>query len=124
MTEGDGSVLSVLAYQVWNLATIVNRHHELTPPQSIISMFYRADRRGDPTPNDTRHAVGAATLLRQLAKVPNRAFERALGMSPAALAECAEAAIRIPADSEATAAGQPQPVFDFILGSNSRRRPS
>jgi hypothetical protein len=23
----------------------VNRRHELTPPQSIISMFYRADRR-------------------------------------------------------------------------------
>jgi hypothetical protein len=71
-----------------------------------------------------RHAKRAAALLRQLMKVPDLAFERALGMSPATLAECAEAAIRIPADSEATAAGQPQPVFDFILGSNSRRRPS
>jgi hypothetical protein len=30
-------------------------------------------------------------------RVPDRAFERALGMSPAALAECAEAATRIPA---------------------------
>ena len=70
----------------------MNRHHELTPRQSIISMFYRANRRGDPTPNDTRHAMGAATLLRQLAKEPNRAFECVLGMSPVALAECAEAA--------------------------------
>jgi hypothetical protein len=31
----------------------VNRRYELTPPQPIISMFYRADRRRDPTPNDT-----------------------------------------------------------------------
>jgi Domain of unknown function (DUF309) len=71
-----------------------------------------------------RHAKRAASLFRQLTKVPNRAFERVLGMSAAALAECAEAATRMPADSEATAAGQPEPVFDFILGSNSRRRPS
>ena len=70
------------------------------------------------------HAKRAAALLRQLTKVPDRAFERALGMSPAALAECAEAATRIPADSQATAPGQPQPVFNFILGSNSRRRRS
>ena len=71
-----------------------------------------------------RHAKRAASLFRQLTKVPNCAFERALGMSAAALAECAEAATRMPDDSEATAAGQPQPVFNFILGSNSRRRPS
>ena len=71
-----------------------------------------------------RHAKRAAALLRQLAKVPNRAFERALGMSPAALAECAEAATRIPADLQATAPGRPQPVFNFIFGANSRRTPS
>jgi hypothetical protein len=45
-------------------------------------------------------------------------------MSPATLAECAEAATRIPADLQATAPGQPQPVFNFILGANSRRTPS
>jgi hypothetical protein len=56
--------------------------------------------------------------------VPNRAFERALGMSPAALAECAEAATRIPADLQATAPGQPQAVFNFILGPKSGGRPS
>ena len=66
-----------------------------------------------------RHAMRAAALLRQLMNVPDRAFERALGMSPAALAECAEAAIRLPADLQATAPGRPQPVFNFILGANS-----
>src|ERR1700689_3259583 len=65
-----------------------------------------------------RHAKRAAALFRQR---PDRAFERALGMSPAALAECAEAATRIPADLQATAPGQPQPV---VLGPNSRGRPS
>ena len=59
-----------------------------------------------------------------LMKVPDRAFKRALGMSPATLAEYAEAATRIPADLRATTPGQPQPVFNFILGSNSRRRRS
>ena len=71
-----------------------------------------------------RHAMRAAAQLRQLMKVPDRAFERALGMSAAALAECAEAAIRMPADLQAKAPGQPQPVFNFILGPNSRRTPS
>jgi hypothetical protein len=65
-----------------------------------------------------------AAQLRRLMNVPNRAFERALGMSPAALAECAEAAIRILADLQATAPGQPQAVFNFILGPKSGGRPS
>jgi hypothetical protein len=38
-----------------------------------------------------RHAKRAVALFRQL---PHLAFERALGMSPTALAECAEAATR------------------------------
>src|ERR1700722_2967424 len=71
-----------------------------------------------------RHAMRAAAQLRQLMEVPDRAFERALGMSPAALAECAEAAIWIPADLQATAPGQPQSVFNFVLGPNFRGRPS
>ena len=68
-----------------------------------------------------RHAKRAAARFRQL---PDRAFERALGMSPAALAERVEAATRIPPDLQATAPGQPQPVFNFILGPNSLGRPS
>src|SRR3984885_15230176 len=32
----------------------VNRRHELTPPQPIISIFYRADRHRDPALNDNR----------------------------------------------------------------------
>jgi hypothetical protein len=71
-----------------------------------------------------RHAKRAAALLRHLMKVPDRDFERALGTSPAALAEYAEAATRSPADLQATAPGQPQPVFNFVLGPNSRGRPS
>jgi predicted metal-dependent hydrolase len=71
-----------------------------------------------------RHAKRAAALLRQLMKVPDRTFERALGMSPGTLAEYAEAATRIPDDLQATAPGQPKPVFDFVLGPNSRGRPS
>ena len=69
------------------------------------------------------HAKRAAALLRQLTKVPDRAFERALGMSPAALAECAEAATRIPADLQPTL-GQPQPVFNFILDQIPAGRPA
>ena len=68
-----------------------------------------------------RHGKRAAALFLQL---PDRTFERALGMSHSALADCAEAAIRIPAGLQATAPGQPQPVFNFILGAYSRRTPS
>ena len=63
-----------------------------------------------------RHAVRAAALLRELMKVQDSAFERALGMSPATLAEDAEAATGNPAELRATAPGQPQSVFNFILG--------
>jgi Xaa-Pro aminopeptidase len=71
-----------------------------------------------------RHARRAAALLRRLMKVPELAFERMLGMSPAALAEFAETAAKTHTALQATAPGQPQPVFNFILGSNSHGRPS
>ena len=71
-----------------------------------------------------RHAMRAAALLRQLMKVPDSAFERALGMSLATLAECAEAVTGIPAELQATPPGQPQSMFNFILGPNSRGNPS
>jgi hypothetical protein len=71
-----------------------------------------------------KHAGRATALLRRLMKVPELAFERALGMSPAALAEYAEAAAKTHAALQATAPGQLQPVFNFILGSNSHGRPS
>jgi Domain of unknown function (DUF309) len=67
-----------------------------------------------------RHAMRAAALLRQLTIVPDRAFERALGMSPATLAEYAEVVARIPAELQATPPAQPQSVFNIILGPNSR----
>jgi hypothetical protein len=71
-----------------------------------------------------RHAGRAAVLLRRLMKTPDRAFERALGMSPAALAAYAEAGARIPVALHTTAPGLPHPVFNFILGSSSGERPS
>ncbi|WP_245475412.1 DUF309 domain-containing protein [Mesorhizobium sp. M1A.T.Ca.IN.004.03.1.1] len=70
-----------------------------------------------------RHAGRAAGLLHRLMDTTDHTFERALGMSPAALAEQAKAAARIPATLQATALGQPQPVFDFILGPSSGGRP-
>ena len=54
-------------------------------------------------PANRRHAGRAAALLRRLMKVPELAFERALGMSPAALAEYAEAAAKTHAALQATA---------------------
>src|ERR1700677_4539965 len=63
-----------------------------------------------------RHAVRAAALRRELIKVRDSTIERALEVSPATLAEHAEAATRIPAELRATAPGQPQSVFSFILG--------
>lgn len=70
-----------------------------------------------------RHAGRAAALLRRLMNPQDHTFERGLGMSPAVLAEQAEAAARFPATLPATALGQPQPVFDFILGPSSGGRP-
>jgi hypothetical protein len=63
-----------------------------------------------------RHAGRAATLFRRLVRTSDRVVESALGMSPATLADYAEAATRIPAAFEAVSPDQPQPVFDFILG--------
>ncbi|WP_348629848.1 hypothetical protein [Mesorhizobium sp. M7A.F.Ca.US.010.02.1.1] len=61
-----------------------------------------------------RHATKAARLFRQVVMMPSRLFETALGMTPAALAECAEAAVpsRILPEPKPD---QPEPVFDFIL---------
>ena len=70
-----------------------------------------------------RHAGRAGALLRRLMNTADHSFERALGMSPAALADRAEAAARIPAALQATVLGHPQPVFDFILGPSSGDRP-
>ncbi|MBM7046606.1 DUF309 domain-containing protein [Rhizobium lusitanum] len=66
-----------------------------------------------------RHADRAALLLRRLMKGPHRVFERVLGMTPATLADYAEAAARLSAPLQARAPGEPQPVFEFVLGSRS-----
>jgi hypothetical protein len=63
-----------------------------------------------------RHAGRAAGLLRQLSKDPDNRFSQALAMSPAMLAHMAEASASAPPALQATVPGQPEPVFDFVLG--------
>jgi hypothetical protein len=65
-----------------------------------------------------RYAGRAAALLRRLGTVSDFALDRALGVSSSALADYAEAGARNPIVSQAATLGQPQPVFDFILGPN------
>jgi hypothetical protein len=66
-----------------------------------------------------RHAARAAALFRQVQRVPSHLFETALGMPPAVLAECAEAATTPPIFLHEPVRGQPVPVFDFILAPRS-----
>ncbi|WP_367226897.1 DUF309 domain-containing protein [Mesorhizobium sp.] len=67
-------------------------------------------------PAAIRHSGRAAGLLHDLQETAGHDFERALGMSPAALAARARATASIAPTLQASAPGQPQPVFDFILG--------
>jgi hypothetical protein len=68
-----------------------------------------------------RHAERAAALLRRLDKGGRSSFGSALGMAPEALASYAEAVAAVPFDLRATAPGQPQSVFNFILGPHSHQ---
>ena len=81
--------------------------------------------RGHKNAAAARHAMRAAAMLRLLMKVPHSAFERALGMSPAALAECAEMATRIPAELQATAPDSLNPCsisfWDQVPAGESQR---
>lgn len=67
----------------------------------------------------SRHAKRAGALLRRLPGQPDNPFKTALGMSPAVLANHAEARASESIAVKATRSGQPQPVFDFILGPRS-----
>lgn len=66
-----------------------------------------------------RHAGRAAALFRRLMTAQHRDFARALGISPAALADHAQATARTPAVLKSAVPGHPESVFDFILGSKS-----
>lgn len=66
-----------------------------------------------------RHAGRAAGLFRQLSKAPHDGFSQALGVSPAMLADRAEASANAPRVLQTIGQGEPEPVYDFILG-NSR----
>ena len=66
-----------------------------------------------------RHAGRAAALFRQVMRVKDPGFETALGMSPAVLAEYAEAAGAARAVLRAPMPAQAEPVFGFMLGQKS-----
>ncbi len=63
-----------------------------------------------------RHAGRAGALLRELPKAPDDKFSHALGMSPALLADLANATADTTPALRMTAQEQPEPVFDFVLG--------
>ncbi|MFD1973346.1 DUF309 domain-containing protein [Mesorhizobium kowhaii] len=65
-----------------------------------------------------RHSRRAAMLFRRLNGPSEHIVENALGLPPAILADYAEAATRLPAALRAVPFGRPQPVFDFVLGSD------
>jgi hypothetical protein len=72
-------------------------------------------REGKRTPA-MRHAGRAGALLRDLTTAPYDHFSRALGMSPVLLADRAEATAKAMPTLRMTAQGQPEPIFDFVLG--------
>lgn len=63
-----------------------------------------------------RHAGRAAALLRNLTTAPDGQFSLTLGISPALLADLAEATADAMPALRITAQGEPEPVFDIILG--------
>lgn len=72
-------------------------------------------REGKRTPA-LRHAKRASALLRDLTREPHDHFSSALGMPPGLLADLAEAIAEAMPASRMMAQGQPEPVFDFVLG--------
>jgi hypothetical protein len=64
----------------------------------------------------TRHARRAGGLLRHLTTLRHAHFSCALGMSPGLLADLAEATAEAMPSLQVTVEGQPEPIFDFVLG--------
>ncbi|WP_455275064.1 DUF309 domain-containing protein [Rhizobium herbae] len=63
-----------------------------------------------------RHAGRAGALLRDLATAPHDNFWNALGISPELLADLAVTTAKAMPASRVTTQGQPERVFDFVLG--------
>ncbi|MBP2562109.1 hypothetical protein J2T08_001828 [Neorhizobium galegae] len=63
-----------------------------------------------------RHAGRAGALLRDLTTAPHDHFSSALGMSLGMLADLAEGTVEAMPSLVITVQGQPEPVFDFVLG--------
>ncbi len=72
-------------------------------------------REGKRTPA-MRHAGRAGALLRDLTTLQHNHFSCALGMPPGLLADLAEATAEAMPALRMAAQGQPEPVFDFVLG--------
>ncbi|MGV8939621.1 MAG: DUF309 domain-containing protein [Allorhizobium sp.] len=65
-----------------------------------------------------RHAERAANLLRQLVKSSQEPFLRALAVAPSTLADIAQATAGAPPILNVSLVGQPEPVFELMLGQN------
>jgi hypothetical protein len=72
-------------------------------------------REGKRTPA-MRHAGRAGGLLRGLTTSPNDDFSGALGISPGLLADLAEERAEAMPALSMVERGQPDPLFDFVLG--------
>lgn len=72
-------------------------------------------REGKRTPA-MRHAGRAGALLRDLTTLQHNYFSCALGMPPGLLADLAEATAEAMPALRMAVQGQPEPVFDFVLG--------
>lgn len=71
-------------------------------------------------PAALRHAGRAAAIFRRLITAQDNDFTLSLGISLAALADQVEAAAVTPAVLRSTIPGDPEPVFEFILGTPVR----
>ncbi|MBW9052862.1 DUF309 domain-containing protein [Rhizobium mesosinicum] len=100
---------------IWQVAERGSALHTLLKGLILLSAAGVKIREGKRAPA-MRHAGRAAGLFRQLPKVPHDAFSQALGMSLTTLADKAEASVSVAPVLRMTTPGQPEPVYDFILG--------
>jgi hypothetical protein len=100
---------------LWQIANKGTKWRALLKGLILLSATGVKIREGKRTPA-MRHAGRAGALLRGLATAPHDHFSQALGMSPGLLADRAEATAEAMPASRMMAEGQPEPVFDFVLG--------
>jgi len=107
------------AHEAWEgIWQITNRGSPLRAfPKGLILLCATGVKiREGKQPSAIRHARRAGTLLRDLTTAPHDHFSSALGVSPGSLADLAETTAEAMPASPITIQGQPEPVFDFVLG--------